>query len=83
MHRHRTGEGKFVHKERGPREPRRSEFWSGKRKKFVLANLLAVVMLQVLFLANLSNFYGSSFHTNRNVHHFKVNIRSPQIYRVR
>lgn len=33
---------------------------------------MAIGMLQVLFLANLSNFYGSAFHANVNVHHFKV-----------
>lgn len=75
MHVHHTGEGKFIHKARGQRESRKSAFWSGGkgiRRKFVVANLVTIVMINVVFLANLSNFLGSSFSIPRNIHHMKV-----------
>lgn len=68
-----AGEGKFFHKNRGHREPiRDSQFWSGRRKNFTIRNIINLLLLQVLFLGNLSYFYGSSYSDAVNVHHFKI-----------
>lgn len=75
MHVHHTGEGNFIHKDRGKREPRKSTFWRGPhgiKRKFIIANLIAIVTLNVVFLANMSNFLGSSYGVPTNVHKMKV-----------
>lgn len=71
MHVHHTGEGKFIHKERGPRGGDHSTFWRGKRRAFSIANIISVVTLQILFLANLANLFGSTYRHNSRVHNLK------------
>lgn len=72
MHPHHTGEGKFIHKQRGHRETDHSSFWKGKRKAFSIANVITVVTLQVMFLANLANLFGSTYHHASRVHNLKI-----------
>lgn len=69
---HNTGEGKFVHKNRGNRETVHSDFWRGNKRKYASLTLLSTFLLSVAFLANLSYLYGSAFHAAVNVHHFKI-----------
>lgn len=72
MHKHHTGEGKFVHKQRGHRETGHSDFWKGKRKTFTIANTVTIVTLQILFLANLAYLFGSTYQHSSRVHNLKV-----------
>lgn len=62
----------FLMKNRGIRAQRKSSYWNGKRAKFALHIAMACVMLQILFLSDMSYFYGSLSHSAVNVHHFHL-----------
>jgi len=51
-----------------PKDP----FWNGKKKGFAVAVTSVLVMLQLLFLGNLSYLYGSIYRSGTRVHNFKV-----------
>lgn len=47
-------------------------FWNGKRKGFAVAILAAFILLQLLFLGNLSYLYGSLFHDAEKTHRLNI-----------
>ncbi|KKY21794.1 putative nitrosoguanidine resistance protein [Diplodia seriata] len=51
---------------------RSHDFWNGKRKGFAIASAMAMLALNLLFLADLSYLYGVVFKSGDRVHHFKV-----------
>ncbi|GME27992.1 putative nitrosoguanidine resistance protein [Neofusicoccum parvum] len=51
---------------------RSHEFWNGRRKGFAIAVVMSIVMLDLLFLANLSYLFGTVFNSGKRVHNFKV-----------
>lgn len=76
MHVHHAGEGKFIHKNRGKREgPHKSSYWRGSqgvRRKFTIANFSAILTLNIVFLANMASFLGSSYGVPTNVHQMRI-----------
>lgn len=51
---------------------RSHEFWNGRKKGFAIASIMAMFMLNILFLANLSYLFGTVFKLPSRVHNFKV-----------
>jgi hypothetical protein len=55
-----------------PRLHRKDSYWEGKRSKFAIAVTMAFVLLQVLFLGNLSYIFGIAYHDSTRYHHLDV-----------
>ncbi|KAF4534553.1 Nitrosoguanidine resistance [Lasiodiplodia theobromae] len=51
---------------------RSHDFWNDKRKGFVMASVVAMLALNLLFLADLSYLYGVVFKSTYRVHNFKM-----------
>ena len=55
----------------------RDQFWDGKRKPFIIGVLFAFLLLQILFLGNMSYLYGVVFRSSyrvHNIHMLEVNL---------
>ncbi|KAJ9607400.1 hypothetical protein H2200_008473 [Cladophialophora chaetospira] len=64
--------GKFDLKDRLTREERHEAFWQGRKKKFFLIVGILAVMLQLLFLGNMSYLYGSIWKSASRYHAFEI-----------
>jgi hypothetical protein len=54
------------------RHPAHSIVWAGKWKLYIIPIIMAGLMLQVLFLSNMSYMYGSLFKSGSRMHNLKV-----------
>ncbi|KAK7428115.1 hypothetical protein QQZ08_005354 [Neonectria magnoliae] len=54
------------------RHPARSEFWAGKWKLYIIPVIMAGLSLQLLFLGNMSYFFGSLYKSASRMHNLKV-----------
>ncbi|KAM0424270.1 hypothetical protein ACHAPT_010415 [Fusarium lateritium] len=54
------------------REPASSSFWAGKKKGYIIPVVASGMMLQILFLANMSYMFGAMFKSTTRMHNLKV-----------
>lgn len=54
------------------RHPPRHDFWTGKRKEMVLGIVMPFILLQLLFLCDMSYLFGSMFEESHRVYKLKV-----------
>lgn len=47
------------------------EYWNGRKKNFTVAIFMFMLLLNLLYLANLSYLFGSVFENSQKVHNFK------------
>jgi len=52
--------------------PFRHDFWADKKKPFIIGVTMTFVLLQLLFLANLSSLYAVEYKSTSKVHALKV-----------
>ncbi|KAG9682430.1 hypothetical protein KCU95_g14298, partial [Aureobasidium melanogenum] len=50
----------------------RDPFWNGRKKPFMIAAIASFMLLQVLFLVNMSYLFGSLFKSEHRVHNLHV-----------
>ncbi|KAH7136951.1 hypothetical protein B0J13DRAFT_82762 [Dactylonectria estremocensis] len=54
------------------RHPAHSTFWAGKWKLYIIPMIMSGLMLQVLFLGNMSYLYGALFKSGSRMHNLKI-----------
>ncbi|KAM6511556.1 hypothetical protein FALCPG4_016561 [Fusarium falciforme] len=54
------------------REPASSSAWAGKLKAYIIPVIMTGVLIQLLFLANMSYMFGSMFKSNSRLHNLKI-----------
>ena len=54
------------------RHQRREDFWQVRKKKFFLTTTIVALLLQLLFLGNMSYLYGAVWKSSHRAHNFHV-----------
>jgi hypothetical protein len=62
----------FLSEKSSHRVGRRDPFWNGRKKPFMIAAVASAMLLQVLFLVNMSYLFGSLFKAEHRVHNLHI-----------
>ncbi|KAI5204543.1 hypothetical protein E4T39_03555 [Aureobasidium subglaciale] len=62
----------FIPEKSAHRIGHRDPFWVGRKKSFVIAATASFMLLQILFLANMSYLFGSLFKSEDRVHNLHI-----------
>ncbi|THW95176.1 hypothetical protein D6D18_05813 [Aureobasidium pullulans] len=62
----------FVPEKSSHRIGHRDPFWNGRKKPFMIAAIASFMLLQILFLVNMSYLFGSLFKSEHRVHNLNI-----------
>ncbi|THY11183.1 hypothetical protein D6D01_09014 [Aureobasidium pullulans] len=62
----------FIPEKSSHRIGHRDPFWNGRKKPFMIAAIASFMLLQILFLVNMSYLFGSLFKSEHRVHNLNI-----------
>ncbi|THW82380.1 hypothetical protein D6D15_10232 [Aureobasidium pullulans] len=62
----------FIPEKSSHRIGHRDPFWNGRKKPFMIAAIASFMLLQILFLVNMSYLFGSLFRSEHRVHNLNI-----------
>lgn len=62
----------FIPEKSAHRIGHRDPFWNGRKKPFMIAAIASFMLLQILFLVNMSYLFGSLFKSEHRVHNLNI-----------
>ena len=62
----------FLPEKSSHRVGHRDPFWNGRKKPFMIAAIASAMLLQILFLVNMSYLFGSLFKSEHRVHNLHI-----------